>query len=129
MKSTQKEYRLHPVKVSSASNEANDKIATEATTVPTSEQQSTDEMISKDIITIDASPQSSKSDYDSLISSLQALRNALPRRKAAYNSTLSDMTDMTALITSKMYAPKVHTAIESEIRQEIRAAKGLLLNR
>jgi hypothetical protein len=39
------------------------------------------------------------------------------------------MSDMTALITSRMYAPKAHTAIEGEVRKEIRAAKGLLLNR
>ncbi|KAG8811837.1 hypothetical protein FRC18_003255 [Serendipita sp. 400] len=39
------------------------------------------------------------------------------------------MTDMTALITSRMYAPKVHSGIEGEVRKEIRAAKGLLLNR
>jgi hypothetical protein len=73
--------------------------------------------------------ETSQNEYESLSLALRALKRVLPRRKAAYNSTLSDMSDMTALITSRMYAPKAHTAIEGEIRKEIRAAKGLLLNR
>ncbi|CCA73053.1 hypothetical protein PIIN_07008 [Serendipita indica DSM 11827] len=73
--------------------------------------------------------ESQPSSYDRLYTSLQRLRDALPRRKPQYGSTLQDMSDMTALITSKMYAPKVHSGIEGEVRKEIRAAKGLLLNR
>ncbi len=69
------------------------------------------------------------SSYDRLCTSLERLREALPRRKPQYGSTMQDMSDMTALITSRMYAPKVHSGIEGEVRQEIRAAKGLLLNR
>jgi hypothetical protein len=68
-------------------------------------------------------------DYGILLQALQGLKSAIPRRKPTYGATLHDMTDMTALIASKMYAPKVHTPIEGEIRKELRAAKGLLLNR
>ncbi|PVG04209.1 hypothetical protein CPB86DRAFT_868934 [Serendipita vermifera] len=66
---------------------------------------------------------------DALLASLNALKLALPKRKAQYNVALQDLSNMTALITSKMYAPRVHSGIEGEVRKEIRAAKGLLLNR
>jgi hypothetical protein len=69
------------------------------------------------------------STQDALLSSLHALKLALPRRKAQYNPALQELSNMTALITSKMYAPRVHSGIEGEVRKEIRAAKGLLLNR
>lgn len=68
-------------------------------------------------------------DYDLLLQALKGLKSAIPRRKPAYGGALHDMTDMTALIASKMYAPKVHSPIEGEVRKELRAAKGLLLNR
>ncbi|KIM26353.1 hypothetical protein M408DRAFT_330700 [Serendipita vermifera MAFF 305830] len=69
-----------------------------------------------------------KSDLE-LLQALRRLKDAIPRRKPTYAATLQDMSDMTALIASKMYAPKVHSPIEGEVRKELRAAKGLLLNR
>jgi hypothetical protein len=69
------------------------------------------------------------STQDTLLTSLHALKLALPRRRAQYNPALQELSNMTALITSKMYAPRVHSGIEGEVRKEIRAAKGLLLNR
>jgi len=68
-------------------------------------------------------------DCDLLLQALKGLKDVIPRRKPGYSTTLQDMTDMTSLIASKMYAPKVHTPIEGEVRKELRAAKGLLLNR
>jgi hypothetical protein len=68
-------------------------------------------------------------DYDLLLQALKGLKSAIPRRKPAYGAALHDLTDMTALIASKMYAPKVHSPVEGEVRKELRAAKGLLLNR
>jgi hypothetical protein len=50
-------------------------------------------------------------DYDLLLQALKGLKSAIPRRKPAYGATLHDMTDMTALIASKMYAPRVHSPI------------------
>jgi hypothetical protein len=70
-----------------------------------------------------------ENDYGRLLEALKGLKSAIPRRKPAYGPALHDMTDMTALIASKMYAPKVHSPIEGEGRKELRAAKGLLLNR
>jgi hypothetical protein len=65
-----------------------------------------------------------------VLPSLETLRESIfPPRKARFASTLRDMTDMTGLITSHMYAPNVPSVAEAEVRKEIRATKGLLLNR
>jgi hypothetical protein len=73
-----------------------------------------------------------KAEEDNLIQSLQNLKAILPRRKAAYGSTLVDLSTMTDLI-SKRSVPKAYgaanSALELEVRKEIAAAKGLLLNR
>lgn len=71
-----------------------------------------------------------KAEGDGLIESLHRLKAVLPRRKAAYGSTLVDLTRMSDLI-SKKSVPKLHShsPLELEVRKEIAAAKGLLLNR
>lgn len=71
-----------------------------------------------------------KAEGDGLIESLHRLKAVLPRRKAAYGSTLADLTRMSDLI-SKKSVPKLHSnsPLELEVRKEIAAAKGLLLNR
>lgn len=62
--------------------------------------------------------------------SLETLRESIPPpRKARFASTLRDMTDVTGFITSHMYAPNIPSVSEAELRKEIRATKGLLLNR
>lgn len=62
--------------------------------------------------------------------SLEKLQESIPPpRKARFVSTLREMTDMTGFITSHMYAPSVPSVAEAEVRKEIRATKGLLLNR
>ncbi len=62
--------------------------------------------------------------------SLEMLRESIPLpRKARFASTLRDMTDVTGFITSHMYAPNIPSVAEAEVRKEIRATKGLLLNR
>ena len=65
-----------------------------------------------------------------VLPSLAKLQESIPPpRKARFTSTLRDMTDMTGFITSHMYAPNVPSVAEAEVRKEIRATKGLLLNR
>lgn len=65
-----------------------------------------------------------------VLPSLETLQESIPPpRKARFASTLRDMTDMTGFITSHMYAPNVPSVAEAEVRKEIRATKGLLLNR
>jgi hypothetical protein len=62
--------------------------------------------------------------------SLEKLQESIPPpRKARFASTLRDMADVTGFITSHMYAPNVPSVAEAEVRKEIRATKGLLLNR
>ena len=62
--------------------------------------------------------------------SLEKLQGSIPLpRKARFASTLRDMTDVTGFITSHIYAPNVPSVAEAEVRKEIRATKGLLLNR
>lgn len=70
------------------------------------------------------------SPVDPVLPSLEKLQESIPPpRKARFTSTLRDMTDMTGFITSHMYAPNVPSVAEAEVRKEIRATKGLLLNR
>lgn len=64
-----------------------------------------------------------------LLDALKALREAIPKRRAQYSPVLQDMSEVTSLISGRLYAPTVHSGLESEVRKEIRAAKGLLLNR
>ena len=62
--------------------------------------------------------------------SLEKLQESIPPpRKARFVSTLREMSDVTGFITSHMYAPNVPSVAEAEVRKEIRATKGLLLNR
>ena len=62
--------------------------------------------------------------------SLETLRESIPPpRKARFASTLRDMTEVTGFVTSHMYAPNIPSVAEAEVRKEIRATKGLLLNR
>ena len=102
-------------------------ITVEDTTVGLEEEATSEKMVDPNPqADAEASPQN---DYDRLLEALKGLKAAIPLRKPVYGSTLQDMSDMTALIASKMYAPKVHSPIEGEVRKELRAAKGLLLNR
>ena len=62
--------------------------------------------------------------------SLEMLRESIPPpRKARFASTMREMTEVTGFITSHMYAPNIPSVAEAEVRKEIRATKGLLLNR
>ena len=65
-----------------------------------------------------------------VLHSLEVLQESIPPpRKARFASTLRDMTEVTGFITSHMYAPNIPSVAEAEVRKEIRATKGLLLNR
>jgi hypothetical protein len=67
---------------------------------------------------------------DPVLLSLEKLQESVPPpRKARFASSLQDMTEMTGLITSHMCAPNIPSVAEAEVRKEIRATKGLLLNR
>jgi hypothetical protein len=71
-----------------------------------------------------------ESPVNPVLPSLEKLLKSIPPRwKPRFASTLQDMTDMTGFITSHMYAPNVPSIAEAEVRKEIRATKGLLLNR